>query len=133
MSASIRDRILGAAMAERPLVTLNPPGWGGPVYVRPWSSMERDGWESAWLAFRKTVNRDEDDSTGFHAHLLRYSLCDETGRLLFTDGDIDALGMMAASKLVPVARAVCKIQGIHSDVVEELEKNSDGSPSDAPG
>lgn len=59
------------------------PEWGGDVFVRTISGVERDQFEDAYS---------EQKMKAFRVRFLVMTLADENGERLFGDADIDALG-----------------------------------------
>lgn len=103
------------------------------VYVRNMTGKERDAFEKTIVQQRgkKSVVNLEN----FRAKLFVHSVCDESGELLFTDQDIEALSAKSAAPLQRVFDVASRLSAISGRDVEELtaeleENPSDGSVSD---
>jgi hypothetical protein len=77
------EQILSSQDAN--LLRISVPEWGGEVFVRVMSVGERDSYERLWIGKRET------GIENFRTEYLARVLCDDTGKLLFTRADIDAL------------------------------------------
>ncbi len=122
-----REQILGAQDITKELVAV--PEWGGDVYVKVLSGVERDLFESSI----------RDDNTGktirgaFRGAAAAASICDEDGNRLFTAQDMGALGMKSATALDRVIKVAMRISKIGEDEIEQTEKNSVSGQSDDSG
>jgi len=67
------------------------------------------------------------------ARLCAISIVDETGKRMFSDEDVRALGRKSAAALDRVFAAAQRLSGLTDEDVEELAKNSDGGQSDDSG
>lgn len=92
---------------------LTIPEWGGEVFVRSMTSKERDQWE---LRYSK-------DKSNLRASFAVQSVCNEAGELLFTEKDIEPLGLKSASALAKIFNAVTVLNGYVKSDVDELEGN----------
>lgn len=93
--------------------------WGGSVFVRTMSGFERDEFEASVIGKNGSVNH-----KNIRAKLLVRCICDESGKLLFSEHDITTLGQKsskAIDRLFSIAQA---LNGIGDKEVEELLKNS---------
>lgn len=108
-----REAIL--ACDDLPQVKVTIPEWGGTVFVRTMTAGQRD-------RFEQSVT----DSPGvdFRARLAVLTVCDEDGKLLFSESDVALLTLRSARALSRIFSVAVKLNGITSDDVEELEKNS---------
>jgi hypothetical protein len=131
MSVLTRDDILEAKDIKIELVPT--PGWGGEVYVKGLNGAERDKFEGSLITLRgkdKQMNM-----TNIRAKLASMSICDEKGKRLFNENDVQALSQKSASELQRVFVVAQKLSGISDEDVEELAEELkkdpfDGSPSD---
>lgn len=96
------------------------PEWGGSVWVRVLTGAERDRLEIQW---------GETKRHNFRARLVAYATCDEKGKNLFTEQDIQALGHQPTSALCRVCDVAFRLNLFTRDDVEELQKNSESGPS----
>lgn len=92
------------------------PHWGD-VFIKTCSAGKRDEIEAAHHL---------NPFSNVRARFVVASVCDESGKLVFTDKDIPAVSDLSALIVDPVFTAVVKLNGITKDDVEELEKNSEG-------
>ena len=109
------------------------PEWGGHVFVKGMTGMERDTFEASIVQQRGKDARV--NMVNIRAKLAAQTVCDEDGIRLFTDKDVKALGKKSANALQRVFDVAQRLSGITEGDVEELsdglEKNpQDGSASD---
>lgn len=97
------------------------PEWGGDVCVRSMTARERDRLEAELLKWRQAGNTD----INFRARLCVKTVCDENGKLLFTEKDADELGKKSAKALDRILPVAQKLNGLTDQDVEQLEKNSE--------
>lgn len=117
-----REQILQAD--DLPKQPVPVPEWGGEVYVRTLTGHERDAWEAECVLFdgrKATTNMDALNRT--RARLCARCICDETGKRLFTDEDIEALGAKSAAALDRVYEVAAKLNKVSKEDLEELAKN----------
>lgn len=105
-----RDEILG--VHDTVVSEVAVPEWGGTVLIRQLTGRDRD-------ALEQRIQR----GGNIRAYVAAISLCDENGRRIFTDGDIDKLGEKSAAALDRIMNAVSKANFLAADDVGELEKN----------
>ena len=111
------------------------PEWGenAAVYVKGMNGAERDKFEGSLITMRgkdKQMNM-----ANIRAKLASMSVCDEKGKRLFNENDVQALSQKSAAALQRVFAVAQKLSGISDEDVEELAENLkndpfDGSPSD---
>lgn len=121
------EAILKADDLRRELVKV--PEWGGSVWVRGLSGAEWDRYEAEGLDFsgKKAVPRLDH----VRARLCALALCDESGRRLLSDGDVQALSAKSAAPLDRVFEVARRLSGQAG--TEEAEKNSAPAPASASG
>ena len=127
MSLLTKSAILAAADLKTEDVDV--PEWGGSVRVRSFTGRERDDFEASMV--RGDGKDRKVDLTNMRARLVGLTVIDETGQRLFSDDEIDLLGAKAGAALDRVFAVAQKLNGLSSDDVEELTKNSSGAPSAA--
>ena len=122
-----REMILAAE--DLPMERVEVPEWGGFVYIRTLTGKERDKYEDGCFVGkgRKRVYTLRDT----RARLAVLAVCDETGRRLFTDTDIDRLGGRSAAALDRVFEVAQRLSGVSDEDVEDLAKNSETTPGDS--
>lgn len=130
MAVLTRDAILASDDLPRELVSV--PEWGGDVYVRGMTGVERDAYESAAAAM---VDGDVVviDDKGARARLVGFCIVDEAGQRLFSDDDIVALAGKSAAPLDRVYHVAARLSGIGrvgaSDAVGNSEAGQTGDSS----
>lgn len=112
-----RDEILTAP--DLPMERVEVPEWGGSVYVRTMTGAERDAWEVNDVKRRKETG----DSGNIRAMLAALTLCDQSGKLLFSLADVETLGGKSAAGLDRVVDVALKLNRITQSDFEDLEKN----------
>lgn len=117
------DQILGASDSRTETVSV--PEWGGDVKVRTLTGRERDSFEAS-IVSGKAVNM-----VNVRAKLVARTLCDDAGKRLFTDAQIEILGDRSARALDRVFAVAQRINGLSQQDVDELAKNSGSGQSDA--
>lgn len=131
MSVLKRDDILQAEDIKTELVPV--PEWGGDVYVKGMNGAERDKFEGSLVVLRgkdKQMNM-----TNIRAKLASMTICDDKGKRLFNENDVQALSQKSAAALQRVFVVAQKLSRISDDDVEELAEELktdpfEGSPSD---
>jgi hypothetical protein len=126
MAILTKEQILSADDIKRELVQV--PEWGGDVYVKAMTGTERDSFEASIVEMRgKAQNVNLKD---IRAKLASISICDESGKRLFTDGDMQALAKKSAAALQRVFEVAQRLSGIGDDDVKELADGVKNSPFD---
>ena len=111
--------------------TVLVPEWGGAVRIGTMSGDARDYWELFLLA-----GRDENEvlrAENIRATLVALCAVDDAGKLLFAKDDVIALGEKSAVALDRVYGKVKTLNRLSDKDAEEVEKNSEGDPSDDSG
>jgi hypothetical protein len=117
------DMILRADDLRRERVDV--PEWGGAgafLFIRTMTGLERDVFETTLFVGE---GADRKVAPNFTARLVALTACDETGKRLFEDRQIQALGEKSASTLQRVAKVAQRLNGIGAAEVEEVKKDSD--------
>ena len=127
MSLLTRDAILAAPDLLTEEVSV--PEWGGTVLVRGLTGTERDAFEEEMIT-GKGKNRDVNLSN-FRARLIVKSVVDKSGKRLFTQADMVALGGKSAAAIQRVFQVAMRLSGMSEEDVEELTKNSEPGQSDS--
>jgi hypothetical protein len=125
MSFLSRDQILNAV----DIVTeeVDVPEWGGKVLVRGLSGTERDQLEATLVQMKgknSTANL-----KNLRAKLVVLAVVDETGKRLFGEDDVTALGKKSAAALDRVYTKAALLSGISEADQDELTKNSESDQS----
>ncbi len=104
------------------------PEWGGEVYVKGLNGAERDKFESSMIEQRgkeRSVNM-----ANIRAKLASMSICDESGKRLFSEADVQALSQKSATALQRIFVVAQKLSGIGDDDVAELTEGLKENPFD---
>lgn len=121
MALLTRDQILSANdLPEMKKVSV--PEWGGEVFVKVMTGRERDAFEKAHL---------DTKGSDVRARMVAATVCDETGKPLFSLNDVNALAAKSWIALNRVVEASSEINQVSEAAIADLEKNSSESPSDA--
>lgn len=94
------------------------PEWETELFVKVMSGAERDRWELSTTALLKTPNL-----ANIRASLCVMTICDEKGKRIFTNDQINALGDKSAVVLDRIFDIARRINKLNDDDIEELEKN----------
>ena len=108
-----------------PLATeaVDVPEWGGTVKVRVMSGLERDQFDRV-VASKSNVDGKVTDPSGFKSLLVRLTVCNDDGELLFSQDDVSELDGTNGSALERVAFAAMAINGLSPNGVKGMEENS---------
>ena len=106
-----RDSILSASDIN--LKPVEVTEWGGLVYLRSMSGIQRDRFE------QRCTGKNLDN---IRATLVALTACDGSGQRLFGDADIPALGDKSAAALDRLFWASMELNRIGEKDVEELKK-----------
>jgi len=93
------------------------PEWEGEVYIRLMSVGQRDSYDRLFIGKRDTGIQN------WRAHLLARTLCDESGNLLFTVDQVDALGEMNAAPCERLWSRAWSHNKMDEKAVEDAAKN----------
>jgi hypothetical protein len=113
-----REQILGSDDRTRREVKV--PEWGGSVYVGVMNANQREAWEVA-----------AEGKSGALETLVVQTVCDEAGRPVFAADDLPALREKNGVVMMRLARAALQVNKLTKKDIEELEKNSEATPSDS--
>jgi len=94
------------------------PEWGGTVRVASMSGAARDRFELSCVAADGSQ-----DNENIRAKVVAASVVDESGNLMFSAEDVEALGRKSAAALDRVFEASQRLSRISNADVEELAKN----------
>ena len=111
MKMLTRDQILNAQDIKTEEVDV--PEWGGAVTVKAMDGLERDRFE---MSIR-------DGTENVRSKMAVMTIVDESGKPMFTAGDLDALGKKSGSALGRVFDVASRLAGFTKDEQEKLEKN----------
>jgi len=95
------------------------PEWGGTIFVKTMSGIERDKFESDHTRLKKTGQ----ELYNFRARFAVCVVCDQEGTLLFKAEDAEKIGCKSAKSLDRIFEAASAMNGMTAEDVETLEKN----------
>jgi hypothetical protein len=135
----VREEILARRTLKQETVAV--PEWDCSVVVQELTAAERDDFEAS--ALRGRGKKMEVNTVNLRAKLVARSVRAPDGTRLFNDGDVEALGQLAAAALDRVFTVAMRLSGLNPEDLEDLAGNSEsgrsgssssGSPatSDAP-
>jgi hypothetical protein len=120
-----KNAILTADDVVKELV--NVPEWGGDVYVKGMTGAERDGFEASIIQMR---GRDANvNFKNIRAKLASLTICDESGKRLFTDDDVISLSKKSAVALQRIFPIAQRLSGIGEADVKELAEGLKENPT----
>lgn len=90
--------------------------WGGSVHVRAFTGKQRDDLE-------RQYSEDKKQPANLRAQVAARSVCDEKGKLLFSDKDIKSLGEKNAQALERIFDVAMRLSGMTPEDVEAAKKN----------
>ncbi len=117
-----KDQILGAD--DLPREEVRVPEWGGSVWVRSMTGMERDAFESSMLEEKDGKSR-ATNMRNIRARMAVLCCVDENGDRLFSHSDEKAVGGKSAAALERIFTVAQRLNGLTNDDVEELAGNSE--------
>lgn len=120
-----RDQILDASDLETKEVEV--PEWGGTVLVKALSGRDRDAYEASLMKIRG--KEQIPDLHNMRAKLVARAIVDEEGKRLFTDQDINALGLKSAAALDRVHAVIQEMSGLGEGATVDAEENSSAAES----
>lgn len=120
MAILTADLILSADDLPKELVEV--PEWGGEVYVRCLTAAERDDWEASVVSVEKN-GKAKTDMKNLRAKLVARTVCDEEGKRIFSDSQVDALGKKSAAALDRLYAVAARLSKITKGDEEELLGN----------
>jgi hypothetical protein len=100
-------------------VVVDVPEWGGQVRLATMSGTSRDLYEQS---LAKAMDNGK-SIANLRASFLAYTLVDDEGSLLFTAGDIEALGRKSGAALDRIFQEASKLNRTGFSGAEEAAKN----------
>lgn len=119
------DEILGADDIR--IESVEVPEWGGTVCVRGMTGAERDSYETTLLVMRGKTQ--ELNLNNARAKLVALCACDESGKRIFEDDQVKALGKKSASALDRVFQAAQRLSGITEADIDAMTDGLKNAPS----
>ncbi len=115
-----REQILG--IVDFKVEEVDVPEWGGTVHVKSLNGKGRDAFEGSRVRI-KDNNKMEMVYDNTRARLLSMTLCDDAGKLLFSEEDVEALGEKNAAVLDRLFDVAQRLSSLRPVDVEQKVKN----------
>ncbi|MCZ2155742.1 MAG: hypothetical protein LC114_17895 [Bryobacterales bacterium] len=128
--ALTREQILNVNDIERKEIEI--PEWGGTVWIRQLTRGEQDAYLKRQMGGAKVKAGKKDiagefDAASIYGHdtwLCSRGICDEEGKPLFNEKDVDALAKKNGTAIGRIAQEIVQFSGMAEDLpVEEEAKN----------
>jgi len=114
-----RDAI--RALDDRVRELVEVPEWGGALYVRAMTALEREQFEQSLLDQRRGKNRLRLE---YARARLAVMVCeDEGGKPIFEDADVAWLATKSAAALERIFKVASRLSGLDEDDLDALAKN----------
>jgi hypothetical protein len=111
-----REQILAAQDLRREKVAV--PEWGGDVFVKALTGLERDGFDMSLIGADRKA-----DLLGARAKLAVRCIVDENGERLFSDDDVPHLAAKSATALERIGRVAQRLNGMGDAELEDIKGN----------
>lgn len=108
--------------------TVDVPEWGGSVIVRAMSGTQRDQYEAS-LMTRGADGKLEVNTQNMRAKLVLYTVVDESGALLFSADELDALAAKSAVAIERISEVAQTLNGLNRSAIADAEKNFVSDPN----
>lgn len=117
---------------DLPVEVVEVPEWGGSVRVRGMNCADRDAYVSALSTAKKG---DSWDLKGLKPKLVQLCTLNGGGELMFTPGDLEALGRKASSAIDRIWDVAMRLSGMlgEQQAFKSAEGNSGSAGSDGSG
>jgi hypothetical protein len=109
------------AAGDYKLEKVTVPEWGGDVYIKTISGVDRDRFEEGYS---------EQRMKNFRSRFLVLTLSDENGGRLFTDAEVEELGKKSSLVINRLFDKAWSLNAFTNEAVEELGNDSTVVPSD---
>jgi hypothetical protein len=97
------------------------PQWGGSVNIRAMSVSEQA--QLAELGVKHEKDSTSERIKNITLQVVKWVVCDEDGKPLFDDSDVEKLMQTDASAILDLQRAIVDYSGLTAEARKELEKN----------
>lgn len=97
------------------------PEWGGDVYIRTISGIDRDQFEEGYS---------EQKMKNFRSRFLVLTICDEKGDRIFTDAEVAELSKKSSLVLNRLFEKAWGFNAFTNEAIDELGNDSTVDPSD---
>jgi hypothetical protein len=108
------------AAGDYKLEKIHVPEWGGDVYAKTISGIERDRFEEGYS---------EQKMKNFRGRFLVLCLCDEKGERLFTDAEVDEISKKSSVVLNRLFEKAWSLNAFTNEAIDELGNDSTVAPS----
>jgi hypothetical protein len=119
MAVDLRNQLLNANDIK--VQPLDIPAWGGTYYLRVISGKAREHFEESYS---------QEKMKNFRLRFLVLTLCDEAGKPILSDADMDALGERSSVEINRVFDAAWKLNAFTQEAVDALGEGLQNAPSD---
>lgn len=99
---------------------VNVPEWGGDVFIKTITGLDRDRFEDGYS---------EQRMKNFRSRFLVLTLCDEKGERLFTDAEVEELGRKSSLVLNRLFEKAWSLNAFTNEAIEDLGNDSTVGPS----
>jgi len=115
---------------DLPTEEVDVPEWGGSVFVRKFTSEDKDNFD---ILIAKKSDEDKIDLHNLRAKLCVFTIVDEDGKCLFSEEDVEALGRKSATAIERIFTVSQRLNNLGLEAVKEIEKNSESGQSEDSG
>ena len=109
------------AAGDFKLDKVNVPEWGGDVFIKTITGLDRDRFEDGYS---------EQKMKNFRSRFLVLTLCDEKGERLFTDAEVEELGKKSSLVINRLFEKAWSLNAFTNEAIDELGKDSTVAPSE---
>lgn len=111
-----RDSFLAADDLKSEVVPV--PEMGDSIRIRMMTGAQRDSYAASLRKADGTF-----DGTGYRAKLLARCLVDESGALMFTEGEVELINSKSPAVIDRLFEVADRLSGTSPDAIKEAEKN----------
>lgn len=128
MAVLTREQIDKSSDTVKEIVDV--PEWceGGQVIITSMGADERDAWEASMIETRGTSQKMNYKQA--RAKLVARCLVDESGKRLYTNEEIDALGKRNGAVIDRLFAVAKRVNALEKKDVDDLTKNSSAGPTE---
>jgi hypothetical protein len=124
----ILDRAKILALDDRKFESVKVPEWKGEVRIRSLTARERDQFEISMMDDPKRGKDVRLQLENMRAKFVSLIVCDEDGKVLFTEADVEALGDKNGKALSRLFDAGQKLSGMTAEDLEEKREKMASDP-----
>lgn len=108
------------AAGDFKLEKVSVPEWGGDVYIKTITGLDRDRFEDGYS---------EQKMKNFRSRFLVLTLCDDRGDRLFTDAEVEELSKKSSLVISRLFEKSWSLNAFTNEAVDELGNDSTAVPS----